>query len=226
MEIVFILVEPIVPENIGVSARALKTMGFEKLWLVNPCDHLSEGALTLAHGSHEILNQAVVFNSFKDVRDRCDFLIGTTAKPRKVHADWHRAEDIPELILSKSGTVNCTGIVFGREDQGLSNEELKMCDLVSGIRSAVRFPSLNLGQTVMLYAYLLSGIRNNTKSQPVHAEAGFRNLKNIAEELLHFVDMTEDTPIYSRIFERLALLNDKDSRLLFSVLNAWKERKR
>lgn len=226
MEIVFILVEPIVPENIGASARALKTMGFEKMWLVNPCNHLSEGALTLAHGSHEILNQAVVFNSFKVVRDRCDFLIGTTAKPRKVHADWHCAEDIPELILSKSETVNCTGIVFGREDQGLSNEELRMCDLASGIQSAVRFPSLNLGQTVMLYAYLLSGIRKNTKSQPVPTETGFRNLKDIAAEFLNFTEIRDDTPIYHRILERLALLNDKDSRLLFSVLNAWKERKR
>lgn len=54
MNIHFILVEPALPENVGASARAIKTMGFRSLWLVNPCNHLDDKAKWLAHGSVDI----------------------------------------------------------------------------------------------------------------------------------------------------------------------------
>ncbi len=53
MEIIFILYRPGVPGNIGATARALETMGFTRLRLIEPCDHLSVEAKMMAHGSHE-----------------------------------------------------------------------------------------------------------------------------------------------------------------------------
>ena len=61
VDFTFVLVEPAVPENIGASARAIKTMDFNSLVLINPCDHLSAPARWLAHGSHDILENAVTF---------------------------------------------------------------------------------------------------------------------------------------------------------------------
>ena len=59
MEIIIILYRPSVPGNVGASARAMKTMGFSMLRLIEPCDHLNDEARMMAHGSNEILENAV-----------------------------------------------------------------------------------------------------------------------------------------------------------------------
>ena len=84
MNISFILVEPAVPENIGAAARAIKTMGFNDLRLVNPCDHLDMRAKMLAHASHEILENAKIFTNLSDAIADLDFTIATSAKQRWV----------------------------------------------------------------------------------------------------------------------------------------------
>ena len=84
MKISFVLVEPATPGNIGSATRALKTMGFESLLLVNPCDHLSNEARKLAYGSHDLLESAKVFNSLEEAIDNMDLVIATTAKKRTV----------------------------------------------------------------------------------------------------------------------------------------------
>ena len=96
MSICFILVEPAVPENVGAAARAVKTMGFTDLRLVNPCDHLGTKAKMLAHASHEILENAKIFNSLADAINDLDFVIATTAKQR-----WVKLDIIPSNELSK-----------------------------------------------------------------------------------------------------------------------------
>jgi tRNA/rRNA methyltransferase len=83
MQIFFILVEPAVQENVGAAARAIKTMGFSRLILVNPCDYLSGPARWLAHGSGEILDNAQVFPSLKEAIVNFDFVVGTSAKKTK-----------------------------------------------------------------------------------------------------------------------------------------------
>jgi len=65
MKVHFILVEPAVPENIGAAARALKTMQFSSLRLVNPCDHLHVKARMLAHGAQDVLENAKIFYSLE-----------------------------------------------------------------------------------------------------------------------------------------------------------------
>lgn len=80
----FILVEPAVPENAGAAARAMKTMGFTDLRIVAPGHdspiHLTEKALTLAHGSREILAGAMIFSSLAEAVHDLDFLVATTAR--------------------------------------------------------------------------------------------------------------------------------------------------
>ncbi len=92
MKICIILNHPTTPENIGAAARALKTMGFSDLRLVDPCDHLSDRAHWLAHGSEDILESAQVFNSITAAISDIDFLIGTSAKkrPRPLAGAWFR----------------------------------------------------------------------------------------------------------------------------------------
>src|SRR4030042_4402656 len=116
MDIYFILVEPAVPENVGASSRAIKTMYFNKLRLVNPCDYLSMEAKKLAHGSVEILSSARVFPSLDQAIQDLDLVIGTSAKSRRVKHDYYPADQLVDIIHRKGSAVQSAGIVFAREE--------------------------------------------------------------------------------------------------------------
>src|SRR5690554_5076591 len=181
-EIVFILVSPAREENIGASARALKTMGFERLRLVSPqCDHLGARARATAHGSNDILEQAEVFSSLEEAGADLSLLIGSAAKKRNVAEEFHRVEDLPGIIIQKGELVQLAGIVFGREESGLTNEELALCDLLSTIFMKRKYPSLNLGQAVMVYATYLSKLSLDYARRKVRM-AGVNELRVVREK--------------------------------------------
>ncbi len=227
MQISFILVEPSTPENVGASARAIKTMGFNNLLLVSPCNHLSNPARWLAHGSEEVLENARVFSSLREAITGFDFIIGTTAKYRSVKYDYHPVHQLPELIKSKGGTINNIAILFGREESGLRNEELKLCDLVTTIPMKTTFPSLNLSQAVMLYAWELSKIGMNTFAvPPVRDEKSFRLLHQKVEILLKRTGFDENSAIYPRFLERISILEEGDIHLIHSLCNKLLEEKK
>ncbi len=156
MKVSFILVEPAVPGNIGASARAIKTMGYKDFRLVNPCDHLSTEARMMAHGSGDVLEKAGLFGGLDEALADLDLSVATSAKKRDARTRFHTAQSLPGIIRSKGRTVKNIGIVFGREESGLTNDEIRMCDLASGIPLKESFPSLNLAQSVMIYAYTLA----------------------------------------------------------------------
>jgi tRNA/rRNA methyltransferase len=233
----FILVEPAVPENVGASARAIKTMGFHSLRLVNPCEFESGKAQWLAHASTEILNNAKVYNSLKDAIVDMDYVIGSSAKARSAKGDHHTAETIPTIISEKKNSISNIAIVFGREESGLTNEELQLCDISTFISMQTTYPSLNLSQAVMLYAYLLAGLNNISPDKRDKAclvstkkglgstpEKKFVTLKKELAQLLSDTKISSNPNIYNRIFERLALLGDNDINLVLSILAALKEK--
>ena len=159
MMVAFVLVEPAVPENIGAAARAIKTMGFTELRWVNPATPGAYMARWLAHGSGDVLDSAKIFSSLTEAISDLDFTIGTTAKNRSTKADYHTPEMALQIAKSKEDVITRIGIVFGREESGLTNEELKQCDIASTIQLANPYPSINLAQSVMLYAYVFSTLR-------------------------------------------------------------------
>jgi tRNA/rRNA methyltransferase len=219
MELSFVLVEPIVPENVGAAARALKTMGFHSLRLVNPCDHLSSRAIVLAHGSRDILEAATVYDNLAAAVADCELVVGTTAKKRAPKGDIYPVEVLAATISQKAATVSRTAIVFGRESRGLSNDELEICDIASHVSMRRKYPSLNLSQAVMLFAHRLSPLVLETpKPKTACATAGeFRVLKQKVAKLLLAIGFRRDVAIYNRILERLSALKAGDVHLLLSV---------
>ncbi|MGF7139313.1 tRNA/rRNA methyltransferase [Roseimarinus sediminis] len=215
----FLLVEPASPANVGAAARAIKTMGFKHLRLINPCDYLCDEARWLAHASNDILESATVYGSLEEATADLDFVVGTTAKQRSVKEDYLPLKLLKPSIDSKSGSINKLGIVFGREDSGLRNHELKRCDLVSTVPLVKPYPSLNLAQAVMLYAYELSTIQQAETINLQSEAASFQQLKKKIERLLHQIGMKEESNIFPRIIERLNLLSDTDVHLLHSISN-------
>jgi TrmH family RNA methyltransferase len=152
--IYFILVEPQTPGNIGASARALKTMGFQNLILVNPCDYNSPEARWMAHASEDILERAVIARSLQNAVADMNFVVATTQRERGFHLPYYTPRNLAEKIIPISMEYK-TAIVFGREQSGLSNEELSHCDAVTTIPASTHHPSLNLAQAVMVYCYEL-----------------------------------------------------------------------
>ena len=227
MNISFILVEPAVPENVGAAARAIKTMGFSRLVLINPCDYLNGPASWLAHGSSEILENAVVFSSLKEALNGFDFVIGTSAKKRSVKYDYFPLLKLPELLKSKGSTVQNVAVVFGREKSGLRNDELKLCDLVTTVPMKTAFPSLNLAQAVMLYAWELSKIFSLS-----NAESSFKNEESLrallekVQTILIETGFKEQSAIFPRFLERVSFLNEGDIHLLHSFCNKLLENKK
>ncbi len=218
MEIHFILIEPAVPENIGASARAINTMGFKSLRLVNPVNFPNEKANWLAHGSVDILNKALLFTSLEEASKDLDFIIGTSAKKRSVKYDYYPASKLLEIIQNKGSAIRNLGIVFGREESGLTNSELGSCDLVSYIPLASPYPSLNLSQAVMLFAYHLSQVGESVNvHNPKTNIPSYSLLKTRIEEILQSTEMDPTSAKYNRIFERLSILGEKDIKLLHSI---------
>ncbi|HPF51855.1 MAG TPA: tRNA/rRNA methyltransferase [Draconibacterium sp.] len=219
MQISFILVEPAVPENVGAAARALKTMGFSELVLINPCNYLSDPARWLAHASNDILEEAKVFNDLKSALSGFDYVIGTTAKRRSVKNDYFSLPDLPVLLSEKEKNINKVALVFGREESGLTNDELRFCDLVTTVPLKTSYPSLNLAQAIMLYAYELSKITyTNSRTEEINSES-FAALKEKATLVLQKVGFNKNTNIYPRFFERLNFLGNDDIHLLHSFCN-------
>lgn len=218
MNISIILVEPAVPENIGASARAIKTMGFNNLLLVNPADYLCDKAKMLAHGANDILENAKEFSSFDDAIKAFDFIIGTTAKKRRIKNDYYYPEQLLEIVKNKGNTIKNIAIIFGREERGLENDEMKKCDILSTIPLISPYPSLNLSQAVMLYCYSLSRLNISIKENKNEVnDSEFKSLIKKIDEVLFKINIDRSNLKYTRIRERLNLVSEDDIHLLHSI---------
>lgn len=196
MSLVFVLVEPSRPANVGAAARAIKTMGFEKLVLVNSQLHLEEEARWVAHGATEILDNVTVFDSVKCLRSKYDQLIATTARERGIPRQYLSPDDLKTTLSNQMSLVNNTAVIFGRESSGLTNDELALCDLYSYIPLINDYPSLNLAQAVMVYSYTLSDINNRLTVQRTSPDAGqLHALKLRTLALLETIDAQDDVKL-------------------------------
>lgn len=222
MDIVFILVEPQVPENIGASARALKTMGFSELRLVNTANHKEPAAGWLAHGSVDILENAQVFDSVAEAVDDCQLVIGTSAKLRNGFRELVTPNELSAQLNVQQKMLERVAIVFGREDRGLSNDELSVCQQISSIPLINSYPSLNLSQAVMLYAYELSSLQVEIRHQkPAKNETKqYANLQQRINVLLENHGFEDQSPLVLWANEKMAQADAESVRFLHSFCAA------
>ncbi len=216
MKLHFILVEPKVPENVGASARALKTMGFDSLRLVNSQVHLQDKARWVAHGAGEILEAVRVYPTLGAALEGVDLSIATSAKPRHHSRHWYSPAELRALMASKEASLGEVAMVFGREESGLSNEELALCHLVTGIPLAGSYPSLNLSQAVMLFAYELAQLPAPV-SVSAAPEAALGALRERVMQLLARLEKVPGSKLETWCLERLNLLTDEDIRFAHTL---------
>lgn len=222
MEIVFILVEPALPENIGASARAIKTMGFRSLRMVNPVHYLTGKARWVAHGSDDILDNAAVYKTLAEAVEDATLIIGTTARYRTIKKEYIPADRLTSLLGAGEHSNGRIAIVFGREESGLTNEELKLCDITTTVPLATGFPSLNLSQAVMIYAYELASKEKTSPETPQSTPPSdsVKALKEKAARIMKETGIDRQEALYGRIMERISLAGETDIRLMHSVTSA------
>lgn len=220
MQLHIILVSPARPENVGAAARAMKTMGFASLRIVDSEAHLKPEAGWVAHGSQEILQNARHFATLADALVDIDFTVATTARSR---ARFHYYCTPPQLLTQleeKSHWVNHAALVFGREDSGLTNEELELADILTGVPMVADYPSLNLGQAVMVFCYQLSSLNQVAAVRPENAEAGqLKALRSRVGRLLQNVGAEDDQKLADWVQQRLGLLEQRDAAMLHTLLH-------
>ncbi|MPY23882.1 tRNA/rRNA methyltransferase [Shewanella sp. YLB-07] len=220
MSLVFVLVEPSRPANVGAAARAIKTMGFKQLILVNSNLHLDKEAHWLAHGATDILERTLVVDSVADIRAQYDHLIATTARERGTPRQYLTPDELKNTVLRQSGSVKKIALLFGRESSGLSNSELELCDLFSYVPLINDYPSLNLAQAVMVYSYSLSEVNNRLNLRQVDAQEGqLQALKNRTKILLQQLDAHDDVKLSRWLLDGMSLLGDRDCKMAHQLLN-------
>lgn len=154
----FVLVETSRPGNIGSAARAMKTMGFSSLVLVNPrAAHplQDEEAIALASGAIDVLASARIVGSLEEALTGCQFSAALSARPREFAPPLFDPRPLAGKLVSElTAHQNFeAALVFGNERFGLSNEQVEKCSALVSVPANPAYSSLNLSQAVQVLAY-------------------------------------------------------------------------
>jgi len=149
-----VLVNTSHPGNIGGVARAMKNMGLSRLYLVAPRSYPAPEAEWRAASAGDVLASAVVVESLDEAVDDCQFIVGTSARERRIPWPLLDPRRCAEQIAINSGDQQ-VAVLFGREDRGLTNEELRVCNLHLNVPTSAEYASLNLAMAVQIVCYEL-----------------------------------------------------------------------
>jgi len=157
------LVESETPGNIGAIARIINNFDISNLILINPqCNYLDPSSIARSKHARNILKKAKIVKKFSYL-NKFDYIIGTTAIQG---SDYNipRVALSPEQLADKIKNLkNDIVIVFGREGNGLTNEEIKLCDIMVSIPSSKEQPTLNISHSVGIILYELFKTKHQNK---------------------------------------------------------------
>ena len=165
--IAIVLVQPLIPENIGSAARAMDNMGLSRLILVEPKNCDRNRILKPATGtSVDVIDEMQIYKDLKEALEPFQYVVGTTARTGYLRPAMTQPRRLADDLIPIS-QENRVAILFGREDSGLTNDHLHLCHAIASIPTA-RFPSLNLAQAVMIVSYelFMAGLDTRPKSVP------------------------------------------------------------
>ena len=167
----WVLVETSHPGNVGSAARALKTMGFSDLRLINPKIKdvaANPDAIALASGAADILESSSESDSLATAVEGCSLVLGLTSRDREFGPPAMNWESARTLIADTSTKAGKVALLFGPERTGLDNEHLALCTHRVWLDANPAYPSINLAQALMVCAYTL---RETLLSKHGHANA-------------------------------------------------------
>jgi tRNA (cytidine32/uridine32-2'-O)-methyltransferase len=149
-----VLVNTTHPGNIGATARAMKNMGLRDLYLVAPLHYPADDATWRAASAADVLERATVVQTLDEAIADCALVVGSSARERTIPWPLLDARAACEQAYGEASRHK-VALVFGREDRGLTNEELQKCQLHIHIPSSPEYSSLNVAMAVQVVAYEL-----------------------------------------------------------------------
>ena len=199
-QVKIILIETSNSGNIGSVLRAMKTMGFKNLCLVNPKKFPSDEVKALAANAKDMIDDVVVVDTLDKALSDIDFAVGTSSRIRKVPWPNEPLNTVaPQINKIIESTTN-VGILFGREDRGLTNDELQRCNLHMHIPANEEYPVLNLAMAVQVVCYQIyidslskkSLVKNDNWDVP---KAKSNHVKRLIE---HFISVAEELEVFNK----------------------------
>ena len=195
-QVQIVLIETSHPGNIGSVARAMKTMGLQNLVLVKPRNFPSKEAFVLSGNAQDLIEQAVVVNTLDEAIKNCTNIYATSARTRSISWPIITAE-MAGIEINKSvreGTK--ASIIFGREDRGLTNEELQKANKHILIPSSEDYPVLNIAMSVQVIAYEIF------KNADIEVDINWQDYPELnSEELSMLIDHFIDTSYKLNLFD-------------------------
>ncbi|MBE9609736.1 RNA methyltransferase [Chitinilyticum litopenaei] len=141
------------PGNIGSTARAMKTMGLTRLYLVNPQEFPSEVAVALASSADDVLNNAVICSSVEEALRGTTLQVAMTARRRELTQPLQTPRQLVPELLQEANSGGEVALLFGPETSGLTIDEVRQCNRLITIPTNPDYSSLNLSQAVQVLTY-------------------------------------------------------------------------
>ncbi|MGL6034813.1 MAG: RNA methyltransferase [Acinetobacter johnsonii] len=214
-----VMVNTTLPANIGSALRAMKTMGLSKLVLVAPKTYPHPDIDALAAGATDLIEQIEIVETLADAIKDCHLVFGTSARSRTI--PWPLLDARPAAEKSISAVVNDqqdVAVVFGREDRGLTNEELAMANYHVTIPVNTDYGVLNVAQAIQVICYemrmatlaVVESAEDKAATMPV------TDTKSMQwdEPLVTHEQMEQFYPHIEKMLAEIEFLDPKNPRLL------------
>ena len=231
-----VLVRPLGSANVGAAARAMKNMGVGELALVRPAVRRFKAAEVMAVHARDLVRQARICATLDEAIGDCALVVGTTCRGGPYRASAEDPEQLAPVLLD-AAAHGPVAVLFGPEDHGLTNDDLRVCQRLIAIDTSRAYASLNLAQAVLLVCYeLRRAARAGARVQPdlVPAPAGVvhRMYDHLQRALLSIGFLHPQNPEHimfalRRLFGR-AGLQDPEVRILLGMARQieWSARNR
>lgn len=235
-----ILINTSHPGNIGSAVRAMKTMGLQQLYLVAPKQFPHPKAEEMASGAKDLLDNACVVETLDEAIADCSLILGSSARNRTIPWPMLTPREAAQKISEEANsneTIN-TAILFGREQSGLTNDELQRCHFHIQIPANPSYCSLNIAAALQVIAYELrvADLTDSANTVPnewdyrlanaLEMEKFFNHLQNALIEV-DFLKMNAPRKLMTRLrrlFSR-ARPDIMEINILRGMLNAFQQQK-
>ncbi|MDE1846064.1 MAG: TrmJ/YjtD family RNA methyltransferase [Candidatus Micrarchaeota archaeon] len=225
-----VIVSPKYQNNLGYIARVSKNFGIRQLHIVKPRAKLNgKDAIMYSKHAHELIEGAKIYPDFRSAVKDCDIVVGTTGVMLKAKSDFRKVY-LPDQLVSQlkkiAGKRTKVALAIGRDDTGLSKEEMEMCDFLTFISTNPEYPVLNVSHALGIMLYVLT---DKKLSQNFALDDQNRPNKNEVEALFKVFDrVIEKKRIRNRktvktTFRRIIALAQPTLREVHALITALKE---
>lgn len=216
-----VMVNTTLPANIGSALRAMKTMGLSQLVLVAPKTYPHPDIDALAAGAQDLIEKIKIVDTLEEAIQDCHIVFGTSARSRTI--PWPLLDARPAAELSMNAVINRQqeiAVVFGREDRGLTNEELALANYHLTIPVNIDYGVLNVAQAIQVICYemrmaTLGQEQNNQASSDSQKMQVTEKIEmDWDEPLVNHQQMEEFYPHLEKMLVDIEFLDPQNPRLL------------